>query len=182
MNKISIRPERPEDFEAISKLVYESFHYGTSYSDGNVEERLVREIRSKQYYIPELSFVAEMEGKMVGYFMLSHFPISGQHQDELLLLSPVAVEYHHLRQGIGKAMINLGLEKAREQGYKGVLVEGNPEFYHIFGFVTSTEYGIYPSSEVKLPSPECLMVLELCKDGLADIKGEVTYRMYKTLS
>ncbi|NLP35791.1 MAG: N-acetyltransferase [Clostridiales bacterium] len=182
MNKITIRPEKPEDYEAISKLVYESFHYGTDYSDGIIEEKFVKEIRSKKYYIPELSFVAEMDKKMVGYFMLSHFPISNQHEDEFLILTPVAVDYRHLRQGIGKTMINLGLEKAREQGYKGVLVEGNPDFYHIFGFKISTEYGIYPSKEIKLPSPECLMVLELYKDGLAEIKGEVTYSMYEVLS
>ncbi|HBI74161.1 MAG TPA: N-acetyltransferase, partial [Lachnospiraceae bacterium] len=35
--------------------------------------------------------------------MLSHFPISGQHEDKFLILTPVAVEYQHLRQGIGKA-------------------------------------------------------------------------------
>lgn len=55
----------------------------------------------------------------------------------------------------------------------------NPAFYHIFGFETSTKFGIYPASEITLSSPECLMALELCKDGLANIKGEVTYRMYE---
>ncbi len=113
--------------------------------------------------------------------MLSHFPISGQHEDKFLILTPVAVEYQHLRQGIGKAMITLGLEKAKELGYQGVLVEGNPDFYHIFGFVTSTKYNIYPSKEVQLPAPECLMVLELCKDGLSCIKGEVSYEMYDSI-
>lgn len=181
MNAITIRPERPDDYEAIAKLVHESFRYGTPYSDGTAEEKLVNEIRSKQYYIPELSFIAEMNGQMAGHFMLSHFPISGQHEDKFLILTPVAVEYQHLRQGIGKAMITLGLEKAKELGYQGVLVEGNPDFYHIFGFVTSTKYNIYPSKEVQLPAPECLMVLELCKDGLSCIKGEVSYEMYDSI-
>ena len=105
MNTITIRPEWPDDYEAIAKLVHESFRYGTPYSDGTAEEKLVNEIRSKQYYIPELSFIAEMNGQMAGHFMLSHFPISGQHEDKFLILTPVAVEYQHLRQGIGKVSL-----------------------------------------------------------------------------
>ena len=180
-NNIIIRSEKEKEFEMISHLVKDSFAKGTDYSDGKVEIDLINEIRSKKYYIPNLAFVAEKDGILVGYFLFSRFPISNKYEDEILLLSPVAVNYKYLRQGIGKIMITKGLKKAKELGFKGVIVEGNPAFYHTIGFKISTTYGIYPSKNCHLPSPECLMALELYKGALSDIKGEVDYNFYKSL-
>lgn len=170
------------DLDKICTLVYESFAKGTEYSDGVTEEKLVREIVSKQYYIPELSFVAEIDGKTVGFCMLSKFPLGGKYAEEFLLLTPVAVNYRYLRRGIGKRMLTLAIEKARAAGYKGILVEGNPAFYHTVGFRTSAEFGIYPSESVRLPAPECLMAMELYENAMANIGGYVDYGMYDSLT
>ena len=67
-------------------------------------------------------------------------------------------------------------------GFKGVIVEGDPNYYHRFGFKTSTEFGIYASSKNLPPSPDNLMALELSKSSLKDISGEVDYSIYKALS
>lgn len=180
--KLTIRPERREEYESIDQLVLDSFAKGTDYSDGAEELDVIAEIRAKEYYLPKLSFVAEADGKTVGHFMLSKFYLKDQKQEGLLLLAPVAVDYRYLHQGIGKEMLKLGFQEAVKYGYKGIVVEGNPDFYHKVGFRSASEFEIYPSKYVQLPSPECLMAMELVPEGLSDIHGEVAYEMYETLS
>lgn len=187
---ITIRPERKEDFETIKILVKESFEKGTEYSDGIIEMMLVDEIRSNKYYIPEYAFVAECDGEIVGYFMLSKFPLSDNengtdntdYENGILLLSPVAVRYDCLRKGIGTKMLSQGIEKAKKDGYKAVIVEGNPAFYGTLGCITSSLKNIYPSVNLQLPAPECLMVCELYNDALDGKKKYVDYSMYKLLT
>lgn len=98
---ITIRPETHKDYKNIINLVLRSFKDGTSYSDGTDIIALIEEIRDSKYYIPELSFVAELDNKVVGHFLFSHFPLSptkdGGYQNgfktEIVMLAPVAVHY-----------------------------------------------------------------------------------------
>ena len=73
---IIIRPETHKDYKDIISLILRSFREGTDYSDGIDVVALVEEIRDSKYYIPELSFVAELNGKIVGHFLFSRFPLS----------------------------------------------------------------------------------------------------------
>ena len=66
-NDIIIRPETHKDYKEIISLILRSFSEGTDYSDGTDIIALVEEIRDSEYYIPELSFVAELDGKIVGH-------------------------------------------------------------------------------------------------------------------
>ena len=74
--KITIRPEEHKDFKEIISLILRSFQEGTNYSDGTDIIALVEEIRDSEYYIPELSFVAELDNRIVGHFLFSRFPLS----------------------------------------------------------------------------------------------------------
>ena len=66
--QLVIRPETHGDYRAIVALILRSFREGTDYSDGTDIVALVEEIRDSPYYIPELSFVAERGGAIVGHF------------------------------------------------------------------------------------------------------------------
>ena len=68
---IIIRPETPKDYKEIVSLVLRSFREGTNYSDGTDIVALIEEIRVSKYYIPDLSFVAELNGEIVGHFLFS---------------------------------------------------------------------------------------------------------------
>ena len=135
---------------------------------------------------PELSFVAELDSKIVGHFLFSHFPLSqtphGGHSEaknsEIVMLAPVSVHADYLRQGIGSAMLKLGIEKVKEMGFQGVIVEGNYRFYNTVGFRTSSEYGIYPVSGYPMAEPRCQMCMELFNGALKDKGGYVVYDMY----
>ena len=120
--------------------------------------------------------------EIIGYAMFSRFHLEGKYSDELLLLSPVAVKTELQRQHISKEIIEYGLKKARELGYKAVLVEGNPRNYRSRGFKTAANYGIYASEKVQLPHIDCLMVQELVPGGLEHIHGILDYGFYETLA
>ena len=184
--KITIRPEEHKDYKSIVSLILRSFQDGTDYSDGSDIIALVEEIRDSAYYIPELSFVAELDNKVVGHFLFSRFPLSptrdGGHQDEtssgIVMLAPVAVHADYFRQGIGTAMLMMGIEKVREMGFKGITVEGNYRFYNQLGFRTSSEYGIFPTSGYPMKEPRCMMCQETYAGSLNGIHGYIVYDMY----
>ena len=117
----------------------------------------------------------------IGYAMFSGFHIEGKYEEELLILTPVAVKTKLQRQHISKELIEYGLKKAKELGYKAVLVEGNPRNYNPRGFKTSCDFGIVAAESVHLPAPQCLMVQELVPGALEHMKGEVEYSFYESL-
>lgn len=166
-----------------AKMVEAVFTDHESAEEGKLVRSLVEEIRSKRFYDPrlELIMVESDTDEVVGYVNFSRFHLDGRYEDELLLLSPVAVKTQLQRQHISKDLIEYGLEKARALGYKAVIVEGNPMNYRSRGFRTSADYGITAHESVGLPAPECLMVQELVPGGLEGIRGQVCYSDYECL-
>lgn len=185
-NDIIIRPETHKDYKEIISLILRSFREGTTYSDGTDIIALIEEIRVSEYYIPELSFVAEMGDEIVGHFLFSRFAISPTKQGgyskgektDIVMLAPVAVHADYLHQGIGYTMLSMGIEKVKEAGYKGITVEGDFNFYNRVGFKTSSEFEIYPTSGIPMNEPRCMMCLETYEGALKDIHGFIVYDMY----
>ena len=159
-----------------AELVEQVFMEHADAEEGKLVRRLVEEIRSKRFYVPELELIMVDENDaVIGCCMFSRFHLEGKYENELLLLSPVAVKTELQRQHISRDLIEYGFGKARELGYKAVIVEGNPRNYRSRGFVTSADFGITAHESVGLPAPECLMVRELIPCGLAGITGQVRY-------
>lgn len=157
----------------------------TKYKDpeeGKVVRQLVEEIRSKKYYLPELELIMVDEcDNILGYAMFSRFHIEGNYENKLLILTPVAVKTELQRQHISKDLLEYGFKRAKDMGYKAILVEGNPRNYNPRGFKSSYKYGIEAGPNIKLPNPDCLMVKELESGALDKICGLVDYSYYDTL-
>ena len=98
--------------------------------------------------------------EIIGHVLFSRFHIEGRYENELLMLTPMSVKTELQRQHISKELIEYGLGKARDLGYKLCMVEGNPQNYRSRGFVTSADYGIFADESVGLPHVDCLMVQE----------------------
>ncbi len=164
------------------ELVEAVFTAHENAEEGKLVRSLVEEIRSKRFYLPELELIMVDETDApIGYVMFSRFHLEGRYENELLLLSPVAVKTELQRQHISKELIEYGFEKEVRLGYKAVIVEGNPMNYRSRGFVTSEPFGITAHESIGLPAPECLMVKELVPGGLDGICGKVSYHDYKCL-
>ena len=144
--------------------------------------RLVEEIRAKKYYVPGLELIMVNErDEVIGYAMFSRFHLGGKYENELLLLTPVAVKTQVQRQHISKQLLEYGFMRAKEMGFQAVLVEGNPQNYRSRGFQSSYRFGIEAGPAIKLPNPDCLMVKELEEGSLEKISGLVDYTFYQAL-
>ena len=166
------------------ELVEKVFTEHQDAQEGKLVRALVEEIRSKKYYLPELELIM-VNGdtdEIVGYVMFSRFHIEGKFDEELLMLTPVAVKTELQRQHISKELIEYGLDKARSLGYRAVIVEGNPRNYNPRGFRTAADHGIVPGANIHLPRIECLMVQELVPGALERIQGTLDYGFYEILS
>lgn len=139
---LTIRPERPEDHDAIAAVVAAAF-------GSPVEARLVERIRASDEYRPSLALVAEHDGAVVGHVMVSdaelHTPDGVR---RLTMLSPLAVAPDHQKDGIGGDLVRTVCGLADEAGEALVVLEGSPTYYGRFGFEPSATYGI------RLPIPD----------------------------
>lgn len=178
----TIKPMEQKYLLPALELVETVFTQWADTEEGRTVRRLVEEIRAKRYYLPELELVMVDEAdEVIGYAMFSRFHIEGRYEDELLLLTPVAVKTELQRQHISKELLEHGLAKAEKLGFSAVLVEGDPRNYVPRGFQPSYRFGIEAGPAVHLPSPDCLMVKEL-KPGVLDrMRGLVDYSFYEAL-
>ena len=166
------------------ELVEAVFTAHSDAEEGKLVRSLVEEIRSKRFHAPELELimVESDTDEVIGYVNFARFHLDGKYENELLLLSPVAVKTALQRQHISKELIEYGFRKAKALGYTAVIVEGNPMNYRSRGFVTSCDFGIVAHESVGLPAPECMMVKELVPGALAHIHGTVSYHDYSCLT
>ena len=132
-----IRRERFEDFNEIYDVVKAAFAIA-EFSDGK-EQDLVVALRNSEAYVPELSLVAEVDGKIVGHIMFTEAEVGNRTE---LVLAPLAVLPEHQRQGIGTALIVEGHRIARELGYGYSVVLGSEKYYPRFGYIPAVQMGI----------------------------------------
>jgi len=125
-----IRAERPSDALAINDLTIRAFT-GMPYSEGT-EAPIIRLLRQSGDLA--LSLVAEENGIVIGHIAFSPIKI-GAHQN-WFGLGPIAVEPSRQRAGIGKVLINKGLEMLKDRGASGVALIGNPDVYRSSGFTS----------------------------------------------
>lgn len=165
-----IRQEQPADYDEVYELVKESF--ATSTNEG--EWDYLNEVRKKDSFIPELSFVAENDdGKLIGQIVLYKTEIVAP--DTIyteLVLSPISVHPDFFRRGIARAMMAKAFRMAKEIGYKAVFLCGEPGFYHKFGFRPTYEFGIFHIAD-KNKNAEWCMALELTDGALAGKAGTI---------
>lgn len=180
--KRMIKPMEDKYFLSSLELVENVFAESDSPEEGKAVRRLVEEIRAKKYYLPGLEFIMlDEDDEIIGYAMFSRFHIEGRCENELLILTPVAVKTELQRQHISRDLLEYGFEKAAGMGYQAVIVEGDPQNYNSRGFQPSYKFGIEAGPNIKLPHPDCLMVKEL-KDGALDrMCGLVDYSFYDVL-
>lgn len=138
-----------------------------SHCDGN-EQDLVNNLRKGSAYIPELSLVATIDEKIVGYIMFTKINIGG---NEEIALAPLAVLPKYQRQGIGTLLIKEGHRIAKELGYNYSVVLGSENYYPKFGYIPAKVYGIKAPFEV---DDKNFMAVKL-NDKADKIDGTVIY-------
>ena len=162
-----IRREDEKDYDTVYKVVKTAFET-MELADGD-EQDLVNRLRESQAFIPELSLVAECDGKVIGHILFTKMKI-GDHPS--LALAPVAVLPEYQKQGVGAKLIIEGHRIARELGYGSVIIVGHPAYYPRFGYTPASTWNITAPFEVP---DEAFMAMELVEGGLNGVSGEIEY-------
>lgn len=124
-----VRPEQPADAPAISTVIAAAFE---NHPHSNQTEHQVVEALRKAEAMP-ISLVAVDGGSVIGHVAFSTVTIGGEDHG-WLGLGPVAVRPDRQRREVGTSLILSGLDDAREAGFRGCVVLGDPNYYRRFGF------------------------------------------------
>lgn len=161
-----IRQEKIGESESVYLVIKKAFETA-EHADGN-EHELVNELRKGEAYIPELSLVAEINGKIVGHILFTRATVG---DNTVLALAPLAVLPEYQRQGIGTALIKEGHRLAKKLGYGYSVVLGSELYYPRSGYLPAETYGIKPAFEVPR---ENFMAYRL-NDHAPNISGVIKY-------
>lgn len=161
---MKIRDETTEDRDAIGEIHAAAFR-NAAHSNQR-EGELVDALRAAGALT--ISLVAEEEGRVVGHIAFSPVTIHGR-EEGWYGLGPVAVLPERQGRGLGRALIEAGLERIRALGAAGCVLLGEPEFYRRFGFRAD------PRLRLSGVPPEYFMALAWAPADAAMPEGEVRY-------
>ena len=161
---IIIRNETPNDYRQVENLTRESFW--NVYVPGAAEHYFVNQMRSHPDFIPELAFVLEKDGEIIGNIMYTKAWLEDENGErkEILSFGPLCVAPKYQRQKLGKLLIEHSFAVARGMGYDVNINFGNPGNYVSRGFVSCKKKNV--SFVVQGNYPTALLVCELVPGAL----------------
>jgi len=155
---ILIRPETENDYFENELVTREAFW--NLYVPGCNEHYLVHLLRDHPDYLPEFSFVAEYENRIIGniFYAKSHVVNELNEQLDTLTFGPVSVLPEYQRKGVGTALIRHTVEIANDKEYPAIIIYGSPCNYCKHGFKNCKDFSI-TTKEGRYPYS--MLVLEL---------------------
>ena len=122
-NDYLIRLETPADYAEVEYMVRESFW--NVYRPGCLEHYVLRCMRQDEDFVPELDFVMEKDGKIIGQniFVRAHIQADDGRQIPIMAMGPICITPELKRKGYGKILLDYSIEKAKEVGAGALLSE-----------------------------------------------------------
>lgn len=141
-NDCQIRLEQPQDYAEVENLTRESFW--NVYRPGCLEHYVLHCLRDDPDFVPELDFVMEKDGEIIGQniFMRAWIAADDGRKIPIMTMGPICIAPEYKRQGYGKILLDYSLEKAKEYGAGALCFEGNIDFYGKSGFTCASDFGI----------------------------------------
>ena len=142
MTNLIIRPEEPADHPAMENLIRDAFW--DVYRPGASEHLLIHKLRQDPSYLPEFSFIAELDEQPVGGIWYAMCAIEKPDGSRIPIptLGPVGVAPAFQKRGIGSALIRRTLPLVKAAGHPGIVIFGDPAYYGRFGFTPGQDAGI----------------------------------------
>jgi len=149
-----IKPECPEDYDAVEKLAEVAFGPGRF-------TRSAFRLREGVPHEPNLSFTLHRSGKLAGSVKLTKILVG---DNEALLLGPLVVSPEYKNSGIGASLMKRAVDAARDKGHGAIILVGDLDYYKKFGFQQ------VPYGRITLPGPADPVRILICplKEGAAD--------------
>ncbi len=171
MKDFIIRRETPNDYRPVEYLVRESFW--NVYRPGCSEHYVIHVLRDDPAFIPELDFVMEQDGRLIGQnmFMRTVIDADDGRTVPVLTMGPICITPELKRQGYGKKLLDYSLARATDMGFGAVLFEGNIGFYGKCGFDYARKFSIRYHDLPEGADDSFFLCRELIPGYLAGVTG-----------
>ncbi len=166
---IIIRQEEEKDFSTVENLIRKTFW--DLYHPGCSEHLVAHKLRQSPEFVKELALVACDGPGIVGHIMYSKARVVAEEGmvSEVLCMGPIAVLKEYQNKGIGSLLMEHSIKMAGRTGYRAIVIFGDPDYYHRFGFRSAEEYGIQTATGENF---DAFMVLELQEGSLSGVSGK----------
>lgn len=173
-NNIIIRLEKKEEYRQVENLVRESFW--NVYRPGCLEHYVLHTLRDDPAFVPELDFVMEQDGKLIGQNVFVRAVIKSDDGTDIpiMAMGPICITPELQKKGYGKQLLDYSLEKAKELGCGAVCFEGNINFYGKSGFTYASTFGIRYHGLPEGEDASFFLCKELIPGYLNGVTGEYT--------
>ena len=173
-NDCIIRLERTEEHRETETLVRKAFW--NVYRPGCLEHYVLNQLRNDEAFVPELNFVMEKDGRLIGQNMFMRAVIKADDGSDLpiMTMGPICITPELQGTGYGKILLDYSLEKAAELGCGALCFEGNINFYGKSGFTYASEFGIRYHGLPEGADTSFFLCKELKKGYFDSISGEYT--------
>ncbi len=171
-NDYIIRLEEEKDYAVTENLVRESFW--NVYRPGCMEHYLLHCLRNDKDFIPELDFVMEKDGEIIGQnvFVRAHISSDDGRKIPIMTMGPICITPELKRKGYGKILLDYTIGKAKEMGAGALCFEGNIDFYGKSGFTFASDFGIRYHGLPEDADASFFLCKELVDGYLDGITGE----------
>lgn len=169
---IRIRLETKQEQRAVETMVRESFW--NVYRPGCLEHYVLHQLRKDAAFVPELDFVMEADGQIIGQnmFMKAEIQADDGRKIPIMTMGPICIAPDLKRKGYGKILLDHSLEKAKELGCGAICMEGNIDFYGKSGYRQASEFGIRYHGLTEDDDASFFLCRELIPGYLDGITGE----------
>lgn len=135
--EIKITPELTCHHQSVEQLGADAFGPGRF-------ARTAFRLREGVLAEEQLSFVALKHDELVGSVQVTKILIG---ENPALVLGPLVVDRTHMKEGIGRKLMQQAVDASKSQGHELIILVGDEPYYRPFGFK------IIPHGQIILPGP-----------------------------
>lgn len=170
----TIRPETIRDYYDAENLTREAFW--NVYRPGCLEHYVLHTFRDRADFVPELDFVMEQDGKLIGHVMYVRSEIQADDGRTLPIMTfgPISIAPDMKGKGYGTLLLRHSMNEARKLGAGALAITGSIGFYGKSGFVVGSALGIHYFAEPRDAEVPYFLICQLEPGFLGGITG--TYK------
>lgn len=170
-NNIIIRREEKKDYRSVEELTREAFW--NVYCPGCKEHYVLHCYRNDPAFVPELDYIMELDGKLIGQVIYVRSEIESDDGKKLPIMTfgPIGIAPEYKRKGYGKRLLDYSIEQAEKLGAGALAITGNIDFYGKSGFVPAKTKGVRYFDD---PEADYFLIKELKEGFLKGVSG--TYK------
>lgn len=170
-NDYTIRLETKADYNETESLTREAFW--NVYRPGCLEHYVLHRFRDRTDFVPELDFVMEKGGKIIGHVMYARSEIKADDGRTIPIMTfgPISIAPEYQGMGYGSILLRHSMGRAKSLGAGALAITGDIGFYGKSGFVVASTKGIHYFAEPRENEGPYFLIKELESGFLDGITG-----------